>query len=861
MSPPPLHPVAMSEVSPDSFVADGEASGLPSAQRRFLIDASLGPRVAGAENLVLHAQFETCAARYPDRLAVDAADGRLTYRQLDQAANALALALCAEGLETEQPVAVLAERSAVHLVALLAILKAGACYLPLDPSHPDPHLARILSVSKARLCLAGAQLARRADLIAQRVIPLTRDMLEAHAPALSATVRPDGLAYLIATSGTTGEPKIVELEHRAAANTVRHSHDAVYGADDLALVPWIDSPAADASIHQIFAPLGAGGTLVPIAGLDQLKTSVHFDAFTAFGATPSMLATLLAGGALPPNLRAVMFGGEACPAALAGHLTATTDIRRAVNAYGPTEAAIYCTGNDVMAWGGDQDQGRIIGKPITNMRVELFDETLKPVPPGSIGEICIAGIGLARGYRGRPDLTAAAFIELTGIDGQRRRYYRSGDLGALLPDGRFEFHGRRDRQAKIRGMRVELDAVERMIGALPGIERALVDLRPDGRGDSRLLAWVIPAGGVAADAVSIRELVRLRLPAAMVPHSIHVLTEFPLTVTGKPDLAALPAPAPAPAPAVGSSPGFDAREAVIAGEWRDVLGHDRFGPGDDFFDVGGDSLMGMELLLRLGDLLGTRISTSDLETGWSIAAIAEASYRAAPMESFEVLGGERQGRPIFWIMPSFLDFPMLDGLDMPQPVYLATTDRMENTKETFADLAGHMLERIRTVQPHGPYLLGGFCLGACAAYEIAVALAASGERVERLALVDKSVPEFPDHSFAVAGRLMRSVRALASGSKAPGSSMVSRILPPRLKSPGWAWRQVAGSRFTPSARLDSSATILLTRHTGWRRGAFRRSCGWRGWIQGDLRVERQRRISAEVGVRRLLREIADTPDG
>jgi hypothetical protein len=264
--------------------------------------------------------------------------------------------------------------------------------------------------------------------------------------------------------------------------------------------------------------------------------------------------------------------------------------------------------------------------------------------------------------------------------------------------------------------------------------------------------------------------------------------------------------------------------------------------------------------LRLGDLLGTRISTSDLETGWSIRAIAEASYRAAPTESFEILSGERQGRPIFWVMPSFLDFPMLDGLDMPQPVYLATTDRMENTRETFDDLAGHMMERIRAVQPHGPYLLGGFCLGACAAYEIAVALVAAGEQVERIALVDKSVPGFPDHSLAGTRRLMRAVREVAAGHTAPGGGILSRILAPTGKSPGWAWRQVAGSRFTPSAPLESSATVLLTRHTGWRRGALRRSCGWRGWIQGDLRVERQRRISAEMGVRRLLQEIADTPE-
>ncbi len=521
--------------NPDRRV--GDLPYLSASQREWIELSSLGPVRPDATGLLLHADFTAQATRQPGRAALTSHDGSLTYGDLAAAANALAHALVAAGVGREEPVAILAERNAGYLIAVLAVLQAGAAFLPLAPSHPDPELRRILQAAGVQRCLSDPDLATRAAGLGCTVLSLELGVLSAHAGAPPAiAISPDQLAYLIATSGTTGLPKIVEVPHCAAANTLRHSLATLYAEGDLDLVPWTDSLGSDASLHQIFAPLAHGGTLVPIGNLARLKTSRQFRSFTAFGATPSMLTNLLAADALPPSLRAVMFGGESCPASLPPRLRATTAIRRAINVYGPTEAAIYCTADDVMA--PANTASRSIGRPIANMRVDLLDERQQPVVPGALGEICISGIGLARGYRGRPDLTDAAFPVVSGTNGTRHRVYRSGDLAALLPDGRLEFHGRRDRQVKIRGVRVELDAIEYALGGLGGVRRAVVAIRKVGNDDQRLVGWVVAAEGFTV--TELRAQLRALLPVQMVPDVIMLVDEIALTPAGKPDMAALP---------------------------------------------------------------------------------------------------------------------------------------------------------------------------------------------------------------------------------------------------------------------------------------------------------------------------------
>ncbi len=650
----------------------GDLPYLSAHQRQWMEASSLGPVRPGAAGLLLHADFSAQARLRPDRTALisdderpasgderqASGDERLTYGELAGAANALAHELVASGVGREEPVAILAERGAAFLVAVFAVLKAGAAFLPLSASHPDPELHRVLQAAGAQRCLAASGFVARMAALGCTVVPLGPDRLSARAEAAPAlTIAPGQLAYLIATSGTTGTPKIVEVPHCAAANTLRHSLSAFYAEGDLDLVPWTDSSATDASIHQIFAPLACGGTLVRIANLTRLKASSRFRSFTAFGATPSMLAGLIAADALPPLLRAVMFGGEGCPASLPRHLRAATSVRRAVNVYGPTEAAIYCTADDVMA--GDVAAGdgvaangvaangvapgpaaaRTIGRPIANMRVELLDDGLQPVLPGTPGEICISGVGLARGYRGRPDLTAAAFPVAAGLDGTRRRIYRSGDLAALLPDGRLAFHGRRDRQVKLRGMRVELDAVEHALAGLDGVRQAVVAVRTDDEGGQRLIGWVVPANGSTCTEAALRARLRDTAPGSMVPDTIVLVDGIGLSPTGKPDVAALPDPPPAPAgpppsrPA-GQEPDGPAKAprgdeaagtrltALVAATFK--LPAEAIGEASSMNNTTGwDSIRHIMLMMRIEDAYGIELSDREIAAAKTVARIRD----------------------------------------------------------------------------------------------------------------------------------------------------------------------------------------------------------------------------------------------
>ena len=847
--------------NPDSRICD--LPYLSEAQRLRLDEAACGPVDLDAAELLLHDDFEKFAALHPECLALEWEGGRLTYGALDEAANALAAELRADGIATEEPVAVLIERSAAHLIALFAVLKSGAAYLPLDPSHPDPFLKQVLASAGARRCLTSSALAQRAHQLAATVLPISAARLQARASrplpeTPSAIVRPNHLAYLIATSGTTGEPKIVEIEHRAAANTLRHSVDKLYAPGDLALIPWTDSPANDAGVHQIFGPLACGGTLVPIDSLERLKFSPRFSDFTAFGSTPSMLESLIAGSALAPRLRTVVFGGEVYPESLPSRLAASSEIRRAVNVYGPTEAAIYCVADDILAEGGGVPQGDIIGRPITNTRIDLLDSDLQPVIPGTLGEICISGVNLARGYHDDLEKTERSFPQAICADGKRRRIYRSGDLGAILPDGRLEFHGRMDRQVKVHGVRVELGSIERIIESLPGVDRALLAFRPDSHGKNQLLAWVVAQKGIVLDPAVIRNCSRQHLPSAMVPRSVMVIDQIPLNLAGKPDLAALPLPLDE-AIVVESFKTLDEREALIAAEWRKLLGHDSFGNDDDFFEAGGDSLSGMELLLRLGELFGCGLSNASLNGRWTIAAIAQASRTAPPIDSFKLIGANREGASIFWFMTNFVDFDVFNSIEVPRPVHLIGTDRIETARETLDQFAERIVERIRLIQPLGPYLLGGYCFGGYAAFEVATRLKTAGAHVEKLGLVDRSGPSAPYRLLVRAQDFRNRYLPHSLPDMLPRRKKILRRSFPQgtpVHAPGTEWREPLARKFRPSGEFCSPVLVMETSHGRRPLSGLIPYSGWRKWVRGELHVDRQRTVAPEVGIRRVLLYLA-----
>jgi amino acid adenylation domain-containing protein len=825
----------------------GELAYLSAAQRRRLERSASLPAnqtsTSSGPDLLLHAGFKAQAARRPDAPAVQWQGGSASYEQIDRASDALAARLLQQGLTREEPVAVLIDRSAAHLIALLGILKAGGAYLPLDSAHPDAHLQRIVSAARARRCLAQQATVRRAEALAAAVVTVTvRDHGapgdDIHLPL----VDPRQLAYLIATSGTTGLPKLVEIEHRAAANTLQHSLTSIYCAGDLALVPWTDSPAGDASIHQIFAALSAGGTLEPIAGIAGIYASPSFPRFTTFGATPSVLEILLASGTIPPRAATVLIGGEACPVDLPARLRAMSGVRRLMNVYGPTETAIYSTADDLMAADRECSNCPVsIGRPISNIRVEILDRHLQPVIPGATGELYIAGLGLARGYRDNPQATAKSFPELSGPDGGKRRCYRTGDLAAWLPDGRLELHGRVDRQVKVFGVRMELDSVERGLERLPGVARALVTAAPDASGKNRLSAWIVPQAGHHLHEVELRRLAREDLTSAMVPGTIAIIHSIPLTAAGKPDFTRLPVGVPESSADQRQhdedSHNWSEREQLTASIWCRLLQHATFGRDDDFFAVGGDSLMAIELLLDLNVLLDIQLSGTLLCGAWTIQAIAEASTRAPASNSFFALGQHLQGDPQFWITPNADDFAMFNRREVTQPLYLLCTEKLESSELTIRTYAARIAQQIRAVQPAGPYRVGGFCFAGFVAFEVARELISSGAELAGLCIVDRPGPS----------RLYRWMdRAKKS---------LHRTAVPYPMGPGWVRRGRLAREFRPTGVIAEPVCVVETGHSRRRHNPDRHR-GWKEWVSNRLEIHIDHAIGPAAGINEAVRRMA-----
>ncbi len=605
-----------------------------------------GPALAG-EGETLQALFAAQAARTPDAdaLVVPTADGPKTwsYAQAAAQANGIAAWLHAQGIGREAVVAVLADRSADAVLAVLGTLAAGAAYLPLDPGSPDERLAFLLADSGARALLVPPALSARAEALVAalpQALPVARvaELAPADAPPVVASSASDA-AYLIYTSGSTGTPKGVVVEHAGAVNLVRGflARHRFEGQRLLMIPPLI----FDASVGDVFPVLACGSALVLHPAPTELG-SIELERFCRdFGVTaidsPAALwrrwsegwALASRSGPLLPSLQLMMIGGESVPVEQVRRFASITDGRVVLcNHYGPTEASVCATllptthAAEVIA------ADLPIGRPLPGVSVHLLDAHGEPVPRGVAGELCIGGIGVARGYLGAPELTADRFVA-DPFAGGDARLYRTGDLArwTLHGDGApvLQFIGRRDHQIKLRGVRIELGEIDNALASLPGVRAAATLLREDRPGDKRLVAYVVADDGI--DAAALRAGLARRLPEAMLPSAYVLLAAMPLNANGKIDRRALPAPtADTPAERAIRAPATATEEAVLS-VWRDVLGRDDLSTDDDFFSCGGDSLSTLPLAFKLNAAFGIEVPLSSIFATPTIVGLAETIDR------------------------------------------------------------------------------------------------------------------------------------------------------------------------------------------------------------------------------------------
>jgi amino acid adenylation domain-containing protein len=575
--------------------------------------------------LCIHQLIEEQVERSPEHVAIVWRDKSFTYRQLDDRAKRLAQVLETTGVGPESVVGICTERSADLVVALLAVLKAGGAYLPLDPAFPAERIDFMLSDSEATTVLTQASRAHRFIGQTYRVVPVDAAGDEPSVSPASRAPNPANLAYLIYTSGSTGTPKGVMVEHRNVVNFFA-AMDQLLGIEPGV---WLaaTSSSFDISVLELLWTLSRGFTVVIQDDQNRFLSTDNYSLqqqlrrhrVTHFQCTPTMAKILLAStvALAMKDLRVMLVGGEALLPPLAHQLRSTlnADI---YNMYGPTETTVWST---VYHLKGDENSVPI-GRPIANTQVYILNESLEPVPVGVTGELYIGGSGVARGYWRRPDLTAERFLPDRFTLTPGSRLYKTGDLVRYRPDGMIEFVGRADYQVKIRGFRVELNEIETVLCAHPGVQDAAVKLTGVDLDDPQLTGYVVRAPRFDISQKELRIYLRLKLPDYMVPSTVLFLDALPTTPNGKVDRGALTSLSLVRPDLIQPNGTKVPLEATIAQIWQDVLGLDAVGAHDNFFDLGANSLMVAEAAINLGSALGRPVKLIQFFTYPTVSSLA-----------------------------------------------------------------------------------------------------------------------------------------------------------------------------------------------------------------------------------------------
>ena len=715
-----------------------------------------------SRDMTLHQLFEAQVERTPESAAVEFEGKRLTYDQLNRRANQLAHHLRTLGVGPSTLAGICIERSPEMVVGLLGILKAGAAYVPLDPAYPKERLAYMVEDAQLRVLLTGGGVRARLPENGARIVSLDSDVKEISRQSdtnLAIAATANDLAYVIYTSGSTGKPKGVQIPHRAVVNFLTSMRlDPELTDRDVLLA--VTTLSFDIAALEIFLPLMAGARMV-LASREvasdgrRLSELLAQSGATTMQATPATWRLLLEAG-WPGNPQLKIFcGGEALDRDLASQLLEKG--AALWNLYGPTETTIWSVSHRVER----VSKGAVpIGRPIANTRIFLLDGNLQPVPVGVPGELHVGGDGLARGYLNWPELTAEKFVRDPFSEDSASRIYKTGDLARYLSDGVIECLGRNDYQVKIRGFRIELGEIEAVLGRHPAVQKAVVVAREDVPGEKRLVAYIVRNHGPSDSSKSgrpsidvLRNFLREKLPPHMVPPFFVFLEKLPLTPNGKIDRRALPSPDHAQsAGAQGFVAPHDPLEQSLAQIWSKVLHVKKIGIHDNFFDLGGHSLLAVRITAEIERLFETILPLAIFLHAPTIADLADVLRKEDWKPSWSSLVPIRPGgsRPPLFLMHSHggnvLEYyPLAEHLEADQPVYALQAHGLDGhvvQERSFEEMVEQHLVELRSLQPEGPYYLGGYCLGGLLALEAAHQLTAVGEEVALVVLIQTMNPAY-----------------------------------------------------------------------------------------------------------------------
>jgi amino acid adenylation domain-containing protein len=709
----------------------------------------------------IHQLVEAQVARTPNAVAVVCEGQSLTYGELNRRSNQLAHYLRTRGIGRETLVAMCMERSLDMIVGILGILKAGGAYLPLDLSYPPERLAFMIEDANPPVVITQKDLEARVPQHKAEIICVDRDW-----PAIAresgdnppSGAGPQNLAYVIYTSGSTGKPKGCQITHFNVVRLFQATWDW-YRFDESDVWTMFHSYAFDFSVWEIWGALFYGGRVVIVPYLVSRSPEAFYrllydERVTVLNQTPSAFRQLILAeesvGVQDLALRYVIFGGEALEMqSLKPWYKRHGDQKPVlVNMYGITETTVHVTYRPLSAT--DTDRGSVIGRPIPDLQLYVLDQHRQPVPIGVAGEMYVGGSGVARGYLSRPELTAERFIADPFHSTPDARLYKTGDLARFLSAGDMEYLGRIDHQVKIRGFRIELGEVESVLASHPAIHHSLVMAREDTPGDKRLVAYLVPKANQQPRIADLRAYIRQSLPEYMVPSTFSFLAAFPLTPTGKIDRRALPAPAQEHRDQSAILAPRNEREELLLSIFREILKVETASITDDFFDLGGHSLSAARLVSQIQATTGREVQLADLFRAATVESLARVIQQEsdAPQDPvvMEIKRGSSTRLPFFAIVPpgeEALGYAILARHMGPeQTVYKiqghtpVTRGKRPYSEEEMVAMADEYVAAMRTVQPRGPYCVGGMCDGVHIAEQVVLKLESEGDQVGLFANFD-----------------------------------------------------------------------------------------------------------------------------